>query len=277
VWAYGALTASGGPTVTASYASPVVTAVAPTLVSTDYNETLVITGREFGSTSVNAVSNVEFSTAGSPTASEVFGGLACAVSVSHTTITCGLPPVRGSALQIHLSIGGQRTALASLRTLPPVLHAVTLSAGATCGGGRSSMCTRGSSIWHAAAAVLQWNNFGPAGASGLTVTCSPDAAGATVFTLSGCRVAVAHVTITCDTLPSGYSAPLWFAVAVLGVRSAPLNTSIGYAAPSIARVIGTVSTAGAPLSIVGTDVHPVCSHCASAVRWWRAIHTRHGA
>jgi hypothetical protein len=174
VWAYGTLIARGGQN--ASYASPVVTAVAPALVSTDYAGTLVITGREFGSISVNAVSNVEFSTAGSPTAArEVFGGLACAVNESHTTITCGLPSVRGSALQIQLSIGGQRTALASLQTLPPVLRSVVLNAGATCGsGGGSSMCTRGSS-GNVAAAVLQGDNFGPAGASGLTVTCSPDA------------------------------------------------------------------------------------------------------
>ena len=264
VWAYGALIDRGGPN--ASYASPVVTGISPTLVPTDYTGTLVITGREFGSTSVNAVSNVAFSTARSPAAaSEMFRGLACAVNVSHTTITCGLSPLRGSALHIQLNVGGQSTALASMPTLPPILRSVTLSRSATCGGGGSSMCTRGSNTGHAAAtaAVLQGDNFGPAGASGLTVTCSPDAAGEAVFTLSGCNVAVAHVTITCDTLPAGYGAPLWFAVAVLGVRSALLNTSIGYAAPSIARVIGAVPTAGAPLSIVGTDF---CTQFSTIVR-----------
>ncbi len=77
-----------------------------------------------------------------------------------------------------------------------------------------------------------------------------------MFTLRGCRVAVAHVTITCDTLPPGYGAPLWFAVAVLGVRSALLNTSIGYAAPTIARIT-------APVRIVGTDF---CTKFAAIVR-----------
>ena len=214
---------------------------------------MTITGREFGSVAAAAVGRVTFTNSGAAAAVS-FAGRDCAVAVNHTSIMCELPSVRGTALAIALEVGGQATAPPSLATAPPVLHAVNVTGGAACGGGDGTLCTRGG----AGLALLHGDNFGPAGGGtggAITVVASPDAAGTIHFTLHGCVVATPHVLITCDTLPPGYGAPLWFRVSILGVASALLAPAppVRYAAPVIVALVGApLSTAGAQLSVRGT-------------------------
>ncbi len=249
VLAYGAVVAIGGST--ASYATPAVTGVSPAVIPTSYSGLVTLTGRQFGSVADNAVGGVTFANIGAA-AGEVFAGCHCTVNVSHTSIVCELPSVRGASLAIALQVGGQGTASPSLATAPPVLHAVSAVGNASCGGGTMTLCTRGSR----GHVLLHGDNLGPAGGTGLAVVASPDAAGATLFALLGCVVATPHVLITCNTLPPGYGGALWFRVSVLGMASAllaPAVPPVGYAPPVIVAIVGApVPAVGAQLSVLGT-------------------------
>ena len=243
--AYGAVIARGG--AAASYASPVLTGVSPAVIGTDAEDTIVISGREFGSAGLNALGDVVFS---SPTGGDAVRGAGCTVTVNHTAASCRLPGVRGPSLRLSLTVAGQATASVSLATQLPVVHTVALAPALAFDG--AFLCTRGGG--GPSAIVMRGLHFGILADSGITVTASPDAAGARVFAFGACRVTEAHVTIACDALPAGYGGALWVRVGVLGVLSAFTNWSLAYAPPRVIGIVGALPTLGAQLSIAGTGL-----------------------
>jgi hypothetical protein len=241
------VTAFGGTTL--SYASPVLTACSPTIVSTRVTGGLVIEGHEFGGEAENAVSDFELYHPTLPV--PPFRGGVCRVNVSDSLLRCdSIPDLRGSALLLRLKIGGQSTAQVALATSRPVVNSVSLW-GSTCDGG-GTVCTRGGSVW----LNISGSGFGPARNVGIVVraTAADGPLGA-IFTFTECAVVRAHTVIVCTRAPAGCGMLLTVTVWVLGVASPDFATSISFTGPSLAPRVGgddlVVPTAGGVVVLRG--------------------------
>ena len=238
--------AAGGEA--ASYASPVVTGLSPPEVPTDYNGTLFISGREFGTPEEGDVGGVELFNAAVPSVPFALRG--CGVTVSQSVIACALPGLRGAALRPRLRVGGQATAEVSLSTgVPRVDRVEVLGAGAaTCGG---LLCTRVRGV--GAVVRVTGDNFGPAAAAGVAVVASAAGQRGAGFAFAGCAVTVPHTVIECGAV-SGYGAGVLVTVSVLGQSSPPTASGLAYAPPRGVNVTGAAPCVGGPRMLVGYDL-----------------------
>lgn len=200
-----------------------------------------ILGRNYGTVEESAVSDVVFSPRGYDDL--VFRPTGCRVTVSHTTVTCTMPPFTGSNFVFSFKIGGQNTTDATLGAVPPLISSVA-AAGSLGTGGGTLVRLRGSYFGVVTARA----------SSGGAPLVAVNYGAGLAFKAAGCAVTVAQSEITCTSVP-GFGAGLPWRVTLLGVDSNSLASELAYAPPHVSGVTGGPpgTAGGSVVTVVGSN------------------------
>ena len=232
---------------TTSFAPPVISSAlidashgGPVLALPAGGQAVRISGRNYGTVAESAVSDVVFSPRGYD--GLVFRPLGCRVTVSHTEVTCIMPPFTGSNFVFRFKIGHQNTTDATVGSMPPLITSVMsrLDAPLSARGGDE--------------VVLRGAHFGVIAAiPGVTLLVVQYGAGL-AFTATDCGVTVAQSEISCQSAP-GFGTRLPWRVTLLGVNSNTWDSTVAYARPVVTGVAGPPpgTSGGSVVTVTGAN------------------------
>eukprot|EP00808_Paulinella_micropora_P030656 g79511.t1 len=231
-----------------SYRAPSISTLSGAAMPTAGGSVVTVEGQDFGP--ANALVNPVTGTYGKVTGQEK-SATNCAVTVSHTTITCNSVQGTGRGHYWRVTVGAQQ----SMRSNSTMDYAVpTISA---LSGALPLLSTLGGET-----VTLSGTNFGAVG-SGATLQARYGNQVDYEYVASACIVTSDHVQMTCVSA-QGVGAALRWDVALDGLRSARSSSTTAYLPPVITAVsfpAGTLSTLGREtVTITGQQFGPVSGH-----------------
>ena len=226
--------------LTSAYYPPTLTgATAAILLPTAGGTSISLTGRDFGPAGTNITVSYTSSTSSWTPSGGKYTATSCSVT-SDAAASCLSAPGVGGGLVFQVQSGSVARQISAPFTGSAVAYALSTVTAAL----PLIVNTRATNSLN-----ITGTNFGPAGQTDLVVRYSNAAnwssPTATIYTASGCVVAIAHTGISCSKSAEGVGVGLKFVVSIGGqTPAAPSANSISYQKPTITGISGPGSSRG---------------------------------